>query len=89
MRIRRKNTLNHLRTVRTALGLRDTLFDELDMLRRGESSSIRAATVARLAGQILNAAWLEVELAKTRLDAPLLLGFEKGNETSTKIGRVV
>lgn len=54
-------------TVRTSRGLRDTLFDELDMLRNGESEPLRAAAVAKLAVQIINTAMIEVHLSKTDL----------------------
>lgn len=54
-------------TVRTSKGLRDTLFDELDMLRNGESEPVRAASVAKLAVQIINTAMLEVHLQRTDL----------------------
>jgi hypothetical protein len=52
-------------TIRTSQGLRDTLFDELDMLRNGESEPFRAAAVAKLAVQIINTAMLEVHLSRT------------------------
>jgi hypothetical protein len=54
-------------TVRTSRGLRDTLFDELDMLRNGESDPLRAAAVAKLAVQIINTAMIEVHLSRTDL----------------------
>jgi hypothetical protein len=54
-------------TVRTSRGLRDTLFDELDMLRNGESEPLRAAAVAKLAVQIINTAMIEVHLSRTDL----------------------
>ena len=54
-------------TIRTSRGLRDTLFDELDMLRNGESEPLRAAAVAKLAVQIINTAMIEVHLQRTDL----------------------
>jgi len=54
-------------TIRTSRGLRDTLFDELDMLRNGESDPSRAAAVAKLAVQIINTAMIEVHLQRTDL----------------------
>lgn len=53
------------RTVRTSEGLRDTLFDELDKLRAGESEPMRASAVAKLAVQIINSAMIEVHLGRT------------------------
>lgn len=54
-------------TARTSRGLRDTLFEELDMLRNGESEPLRAAAVAKLAVQIINTAMIEVHLQRTDL----------------------
>jgi hypothetical protein len=54
-------------TTRTSRGLRDTLFEELDMLRNGESEPLRAAAVAKLAVQIINTAMIEVHLQRTDL----------------------
>ena len=48
-------------TVRTSVGLRDSLFAELDALRAGQSNPQRASAAAKLAVQIINAARLEVE----------------------------
>jgi hypothetical protein len=57
-----------LETTRTSRGLRDTLFEELDMLRNGESDAPRAAAVAKLAVQIINTAMIEVTLQRTDLN---------------------
>lgn len=54
-------------TIRTSRGLRDTLFDELDMLRNGETEALRASAVAKLAVQIINTAMIEVHLQRTDL----------------------
>lgn len=54
-------------TVRTSRGLRDTLFDELDLLRSGKSEPMRASAVAKLAVQIINTAMIEVHLRRTDL----------------------
>ncbi len=62
-----KRTKKKLVTIRTSRGLRDTLFDELDMLRNGESEPLRAAAVAKLAVQIINTAMIEVHLQRTDL----------------------
>lgn len=55
------------RTTRTSRGLRDCLFEELDLLRNGKSEPQRAASVAKLAVQIINTAMIEVHLCRTDL----------------------
>jgi len=47
--------------IRTSEGLRDALFDELDLLRQDKSNSHRAMAVAKLATQIINSVRLEIE----------------------------
>lgn len=47
--------------VRTAAGLRDALFDELDRLREGNSNASEAQATAKLACQIINCVKAEVE----------------------------
>jgi hypothetical protein len=79
-----------VKTVRTSQGLRDTLFDELDMLRNGQSEPTRAAAVAKLAVQIINTAMIEVHLQRTDLSMvdtskalrvrPIQLGSLNGNQ---------
>lgn len=49
---------------RTSLGLRNALFEELDLLRNGESTPQRAAVVAKLAVQIVNTVNLELNFQK-------------------------
>jgi hypothetical protein len=51
---------NLARISRTVLNLREMLFDEIEALQEGRSSSDRAHAVARLAAQIILAAKLEV-----------------------------
>lgn len=64
---KKKRSAKKLVTVRTSRGLRDTLFEELDLLRNGESEPLRAAAVAKLAVQIINTAMIEVHLQRTDL----------------------
>lgn len=45
---------------RTAEGVRDALFDELNMLRAGQVTTAHARAVAQLARQIVEAARLEL-----------------------------
>lgn len=52
------------KTIRTSSGLRDALFDELDLLRNGKSDSGRASAVSKLAVQIINSARMEVEFQR-------------------------
>lgn len=47
--------------VRTAEGLRDVLFDEIDKLRDGRGDRRRALTIATLASQIINTARVEID----------------------------
>jgi hypothetical protein len=47
--------------VRTSLGLRDMLFDELDALREGKTNPQRASAVAKLAVQIINSVRIEID----------------------------
>lgn len=49
------------RVKRTAAGLRDALFDEIDELRGENSDPERAKAVAKLAQQIINATRAEIE----------------------------
>ena len=46
---------------RTSEGLRDILFDEIEGLRRGEGDPQRATIIAKLAGQIVAVAKLDLE----------------------------
>ena len=50
---------------RTAEGLRDALFDELNLLRAGEATTIHARALANIARLILECARLEVQQMKT------------------------
>lgn len=52
-------------TQRTSKGLRDILFDEIDLLRSGESTPHRAHAVAKLASGIVETVSLEMEVHKT------------------------
>jgi len=49
---------------RTAKGLRDALFDEMDALRRGESNPARARSVAMLANSVADSVMTEIEFHK-------------------------
>ncbi|MDX8400808.1 MAG: hypothetical protein R8K20_11265 [Gallionellaceae bacterium] len=48
-------------TVRTSEGLRDMLFDEIDMLRNGHSTTQRASAVAKMAVQVINSVRIEID----------------------------
>lgn len=58
------------KTERTSLGLRDTLFDELDALRDGSSTPQRAGAIAKLAVQIVNTVNLELDFQKYVANSP-------------------
>lgn len=47
--------------IRTSLGLRDALFDELDALREGKTNPNRANAMAKLAVQIINSVKIEID----------------------------
>lgn len=49
------------KVIRTSLGLREVLFDEIDHLRNGTSTPNRAAALSKLAVQIINTVTMEVE----------------------------
>jgi hypothetical protein len=51
------------KTERTSAGLCEALFEEFDLLRSGKSDPSRAASVAKLAVQIINTKRLEIEAA--------------------------
>jgi hypothetical protein len=47
--------------VRTAEGLRNILFEEIDLLRNNKGDRRRALTIASLAAQVINTAKVEIE----------------------------
>lgn len=49
---------------RTSTGLRDALFDELDLLRSGEGNAQRAQAVAKLSAQIVSSVKMELDVAR-------------------------
>ncbi len=55
---------------RTSLGLRDTLFDEIDALRNGESTPQRAAALSKLAVQIINTVTMEIDFQRHVISNP-------------------
>lgn len=67
-------------TVRSSEGLRNTLFEELDMLRAGQSTPLRANAVGKLAAQVIEAARLDLEFMRSAqsgrktLPSPIRLG---------------
>lgn len=52
------------KTVRTAFGLRDLLFDELDDLRAGKSTAQKAGAISRVAREIVSSVKMEIERQK-------------------------
>ena len=48
--------------IRSSLGLRDALFDELDKLRKNEVDPAHANATSRLADQICNTVQLELDV---------------------------
>ena len=51
-------------TEQSTIGLRETLFSELDELRNGRSNPQRASAAAKLAVQIINSAKMEIEFQR-------------------------
>lgn len=55
---------------RTSAGLRDALFDAIEMVRSGDMSSGDAQAIALLSGSICKTVQLEIEVAKLRTEYP-------------------
>jgi hypothetical protein len=51
-------------TARTSRGLRNTLFEQIDLLRRGQINAKDARAFSSLASQILSTAKLELNMAR-------------------------
>ena len=70
-------------TERTSEGLRDTLFDELDAVRSGDSTPQQSNAVAKLSAQIIKAAELDLKYQSkmqgkdASAPRPVLLGRQK------------
>lgn len=63
---------------RTGEGLRNALFDEIDMIRSGTGDRRRAVAVAALAGRIMETVKIEIEYAKQ-----MSLAAKSGGEAAT------
>jgi len=59
-------------TIRTSNGLRDLLFEEIDLLRKNASNPAKARAVAALAGQIIQSVRIEIEMHRYVSDNKLL-----------------
>lgn len=73
---------NELPVPRTAEGLRDALFDEINGIRAGTTTPQRARAVAQLAGQVIDSLRVQIQterllLAIKKKKKPLLLGTPK------------
>lgn len=64
---------------RTAEGLRDALFDELNLLRSGEATTGHARALANIARLILEAARMELQEIRQIQSAGRSLRLGKGN----------
>ena len=64
------------RVTRTAGGLRDALFDELDAIRAGESNPTRANAVAKLSSSVVDTVRMELDVLK----------YAKGSNTPPVLG---
>lgn len=65
---------------RTAEGLRDALFDELNLLRSGEATTAHARALANVARLVLESARLELQEIQRMREAGKSLRLGKGNE---------
>lgn len=53
---------------KTAMGLRDALFDEINLLRAGKSSPQKARIVAQLAHRLIEATRMEIAHTRNLVD---------------------
>lgn len=51
-------------TVRTSAGLRNVLFDELDLVRNDKSNPTRVASISKLTTQIISSVKMEIDFHK-------------------------
>ncbi len=65
---------NVIRIERTAKGLRNALFDEMDALRDGRSNPHRATAMSKLSAQVTNLVRTEIEFQKHVVSKPLADG---------------
>jgi hypothetical protein len=66
---------------RTAEGLRDALFDELNLLRSGEATTSHARALANIARLVLESARLEIQEIKMMQETGKSLRLGKGDGT--------
>lgn len=59
-----KNTTAPNPITRNSAGLRDALFDEIDSIRKGTSTPLRANAVAKLASSIVETVRMEMEVQR-------------------------
>lgn len=64
---------------RTAEGLRDALFDELNLLRSGEATTGHARALANIARLVLESARMELQEIKQMREVGRSLRLGKGN----------
>jgi uncharacterized membrane protein len=71
---------------RTGQGLRDALFDEIDMIRSGKGDRRRAVAIAALAGRVMETVKVEIEYAK-QVSLAARAGGEAAAIGSLRLGR--
>lgn len=71
---------------RTGEGLRNALFDEIDLMRSGKGDRRRAVAIAALAGRIVDTVKIEIEYAKQVSLAAKDVG-EEGAIGTLRLGR--
>lgn len=76
--MKQKKIKNLPAITRTAEGLRDALFDELNLLREGRTTAVKARAIALLASQIIDSIRVQIQHGRLIEDgkqaAGLLLG---------------
>ena len=74
-----KRDLEYLKPIpKTAEGLRDALFEEINLLRAGKTTPQKARVVANLASQIIDSMRVQIQHGRMLIDAhkhkPMQLG---------------
>lgn len=67
----------------TVEGLRDALFDELNLLRQGKSTPVRSRAIALMASQIIDSLRVQIQFQRMVIanekNKPIQIGTPKGD----------
>ena len=80
-KIRKKRRVVIKKTMRSALGLRNLLFEEIDDLRNGRISTQRVSAISRASSQIIASTKLELDFQKFFSGGHSTLKSVKKNDT--------